>query len=251
MQRFSPRIFLLFLSSVILTSGQSASAEDLRQLMEDIAVYQTYAEQDRQAMRIAKRLDQLTTSALEGSMTLNGAKEDLRAVLANEGRLKLGRDVHLFGISESDKILVLYNLPLTVSSRKVVLRIWRPAGEESTSNKGSLEPVEDTESEFGRISGYPVRDLYLLMRDDKAYVLLFGETGHGRGRRAISMWNIDKRKCVWVKEFAYGEECKVLIRKGQVTLKLELEEFGREVRKRTDLYGWENDKFQQLEKQKQ
>jgi len=37
-------------------------------------------------------------------------------------------------------------------------------------------------------------------------------------------------RCVWVKEFVYGEECRVLIRKGQVTLKLELEEFGREER---------------------
>ncbi len=243
MRHFSLYVFLLALGGVMLSSVQSAPVEDLQQLIEGLAVQQTYAELDMQAMRIAKRLDQLTTSALEGNKMLYWAKKDLRAVLANESRLELAEDVHLFRIPNSDRILVVYNLPLTGSSRKVVLRVWRPAGAESTTNKGSLDPVEDTESEFSTISEYSVRDLYLLTRDDKAYVLLFGETGHGRGRRAISMWNIDERKCVWVKELAYGERCKVLIRQDKIVLELEIEEFGREARRRTEVFGWKNNKF--------
>ena len=249
MQRFSPRIFLFVLSSVMLSSAQFAPAQDLQQLIKDLAVQKTHAELDRQAMRIAERLDQLTTSALEGNKTLYWAKKDLRAVLANESRLELAEDVHLFRIPNSDRILVVYNLPLTGSSRKVVLRVWHPGTQ--TGNKGFLKPVQDAQGKFNAIPCYPICDIYCLMRQDGLYVLLFGESGHGRGRRAISMWNLDKEECVWVKEFAYGEKCKVIIRKDQVVLKLELEEFGREVRKRTEFYGWENDKFQQLQKQKQ
>ena len=246
MQRSSPRVFLLVLSSVMLSSVQFAPAEDLQQLIKDLAVQKTYAELDRQAMRIAERLDQLTTSALEGNKMLYWARKDLRTALANKSRLELAEDVHLFRIPNSDRILVVYNLPLTGSSRKVVLRVWHPG--KQTGTKGVLRPVQDVQGKFDAISRCPIRDIYYLIRQDGLYVALFGETGHGRGRRAISMWNIDKEECVWVKELDYGEECKVLIRNDQVALELELEEFGCEVRKRTEIYGWENDNFLQLQK---
>jgi len=246
MQRSSPRVFLLVLSGVILSLTQFAPAEGLQQLIKDLAVQKTYAELDRQAMRIAERLDQLTTSALEGNNTLYWAKKDLHTALANESRLELAEDVHLFRIPNSDRILIVYNLPLTGSSRKVVLRVWHPGTQ--TGNKGFLKPVQDVQGKFDAISLYPIRDIYSLMRQDGLYVLLLGETGHGRGRRAISMWNIDKEKCVWVKELDYGEECKVLIENDRIALELELEEFGCEVRKSTEIYGWENNQFLQLRK---
>ena len=245
MRHFSLYVFLLALGGVMLSSVQSAPVEDLQQLIEGLAVQQTYAELDMQAMRIAKRLDQLTTSALEGNKMLYWAKKDLRAVLANESRLELAEDVHLFRIPNSDRILVVYNLPLTGSSRKVVLRVWHPGTQ--TENKGFLKPVQDVQGKFDVIPRCPIRDIYWLMRQDGLYVLLFGESGHGRGRRAISMWNLDKEECVWVKKFDYGEECKVLVGNDRVTLELELEEFGCEVRKRTEIYGWKNDKFLQLQ----
>lgn len=248
MQRFSLSVFLFVLSSVMLSLARFAPAEDLRKLMEGLAVYQTYLEQNQLAMRIAERLDQLTTSAMEGNKTLYWAKKDLHTALANESKnqLELSEDVHLFIIPNSDRILVIYNLPLTFSSRKVVLRVWHPGRQ--TGDKGFLKPIEDAQGKFATISLYPIRDIYYLMRQDGLYVLLFGETSHGRGRRALSMWNIDNEECVWVKELDYGEQCRILIENDLIVLELELEESGCEVRKATEVYGWENDKFQLLSK---
>lgn len=246
MQRSSPCVFLLVLSGVILSLAQFAPAENLQQLIKDLAVQKTYAELDRQAMRIAERLDQLTTSALEGNNTLYWAKKDLHTALANESRLELAEDVHLFRIPNSDRILIVYNLPLTGSSRKVVLRVWHP--ETQTGNKGFLKPVQDAQGKFNAIPHYPICDIYCLMRQGEPYVVLFGESGHGRGRRAISIWNLDKEECVLVKKFDYGENCKVLIENDRIALELELEEFGCEIRKKTEVYGWENDKFLQMQK---
>lgn len=107
MQRSSLRVFLLVLSSIMLSSDQFAPAENLQQLIKDLAVQKTYAELDQQAMRIAKRLDQLTISAMEDNQTLYWAKNDLRTDLADESRLKLPEDVHLSRIPNSDRILII------------------------------------------------------------------------------------------------------------------------------------------------
>ena len=236
------KLFLLLIG-VSLQAFQCMANEGLRHLIQELGGRKPHVERQQQVAYIAKRLDYLVTIALQRADTIEAAKQCLCNLLVEDGPLKLGQDVNLWEIPPAGRILIIYNLPLNPSgaSRKAVLRVWTPTPEQSTIHKSRLVLVEDTESEFGKISGYPIRELYLLTRDEKVYVLLFGARWHGRGRRALSMWNIDEGKCVWVKELAYGEKCKVLIRKEQVTLKLELEEFGREVIKRTEVYGWKND----------
>ena len=237
---------ILVLAGLVLWASQTIGNEDLRHLVQGLAEKKTLAELEQQADRIAKRLDHLVTLALEGVKTVDAAKQRLRSLLVVDGPLELGQDVNLWEIPLASRILIIYNLPLGPigATRKVALRVWRREKEQPTGRKGAIALIEDDGGGFGTVSSYPVHDIYPLMMKDKEYIVLFGEIGHGRGKQALSLWDIDESRCVWVKELAYGEWCNVRVEDGQLAINYDWD-------RRTEIYGWQNDEFSKLSAHKE
>lgn len=231
------RTTMAIMSSLFLASSLVLSAQPMRDLVADLSGARTLDERTKKAEMIAARLDEVVESVLRAEKTASRREAKLNQIISEEGGLFPG-DVTLANVQGRSTVVVAYNVPMTSSGseRRVLLRLW------NSGSGGALSPLADSSGVFTPVQIYPIKEVRLSYRSMHPYMLLVGRLKHGIGQDALSLWDLDRRKCIWALKMPAGSNTTVEFGDTEIQLTYPIVETdGDQLRPlvRIDTYHWD------------